>query len=490
MSVMPLQPLPGTRLLASLQAALRAAGGIAYEYEPLTGRLAWPSSGSQVLGLAMGQLRSLDAWLERVHPDDRLLAHAAIVDARIAAGGAASPSSAAEAGDAAEPPQPPSYRVRDAAGAWRWLESRGARLEIDGRLVCVGVLADVTDQRAALQRAALPARILESIREAVAVTDRDGLLVWANAAFARLVGAEPQALQGRALQSWCAASEAHRLEQHQEIRDTVMRRGAWHGRIDMRRGDGQLVVTESAVTQAGDDCWVHVRRDVTERIALDEAAVAGSRREQRDLGLELHDRLGQELAGTSMLVSTLRTAASAGASLDPALLRDVEQLLQSAVARCRDLAQRVSPFVIDDGGLGAAVEDLATRTRAASGVALRVEACPRCARLDGNFGFHLFRLVQLALATTLEREGVTSVDLQLWWEEDERVALAVVADGRHAPFAGAGADARMLAHRLALLGGSSEPLSGSRGRHGLIAMVPVPVEGATSAGLRSLARRA
>lgn len=336
------------------------------------------------------------------------------------------------------------------------------------------------------------AQVLDALREAVAVTDRDGGILWANAAFAALAGVPRTALAGRPLETFCAAPQARRIEQHQEIRDALARRGAWQGRIDLRRADGSVAATEAGVTMLPSeqgDLWIHVRRDITERLALEEAAVAASRAQQQRLGLELHDRLGQDLAGTSMLVRTLRNAIVAGSAPDAALLGDVENLLQTAVARCRDLAQAVSPFVIDDAGLGAAIEDLAARTRRDTGLAIHAGVCPRSARLEGNFAYHLYCLVQLALAGALGHDGVSRIDLQIWHEEDERVALAIVGDGRGEPRAGA--DARLLAHRLALLGGSSEPLEASRGRHGLIAMLPLPLppQAATPPATAAIARR-
>ena len=192
----------------------------------------------------------------------------------------------------------------------------------------------------------------------MAVTERDGRILWANAAFGALVGVARDLLAGLDLQQFAAASGARRVEQRQAMRDALARRGAWRGRVDTRRqDDGSIRVTEACVSvvegEQG-DLWVHLHRDVSERIALEEAALAASRAEQQHLGLQLHDRLGQELAGTSMLVRSLRTAVGAGAGADPALLRDVETLLQGSVSRCRDLAQAVSPFIIDEKGLGAA----------------------------------------------------------------------------------------------------------------------------------------
>ncbi|MCU0759302.1 MAG: PAS domain S-box protein [Steroidobacteraceae bacterium] len=460
----------------TLEGALRASGQSVYEVDLQEGALRWPLAGDTVLGHPTARLANLGQWLDCVHPEDRLLAQAALVGS---------------SGTPGPDPVVPCIRFLDPSGATRWLEVSSLRERRDGRDFGVGMLVDVTARREAARHREFPASVLRGLREAVVVVDGAGCIHWHNAAFAAQCGLPGELLVSRALADFCCAAEARRIEQQQDIRDAVRRRGAWQGRVDVRRADGRIAFTEACVTLlpgTHEELWVHVRRDVTERVELEEAAVAATRAEQRQLGLELHDRLGQELAGTSMLVRTLRNAMAAGGPPDPQLLGDVEHLLQGAVARCRDLAQGVSPFLIADGGLGAAIEDLLARTRRGAALEMRAGLCPRTARLDGNFGYHLFRIVQLALATLLHREGVSRIDLQAWHEEDDRVALALVADGRRD--AAGGADLRMLAHRLALLGGTWEPLEAGQGRSGVIAMVPLPGAGEARPTRPPLARPA
>jgi len=466
MSVTSVKVSEGSGPRATLAAALRSAGHVPFEFDPRSGRLGWPAGdGCGVLGHPVAVLGSLHAWLELIHPEERAGLGALLLEGQLQT----------------DPEAPASrLRMRNAAGQYRWLELRGACHVEGGRTLNVGTLVDVTPRRQSEQRLALCALILETLHDAVTVTDCDGRILWANAAFGALVGVSRDRLAGLDLQQFAAVSGARLVEQRQAMRDAIARRGAWQGRVDARRRDGSILITEacvSAVDGEQADLWVHVHRDVTERVALEEAALDASRAEQQRLGLELHDRLGQELAGTSMLVRTLRNSVSAGSGADPALLRDVETLLQGSVARCRELAQAVSPFIIDENGLGAAVKDLVHRVRAATGVAaIRADVCERASRFGGNFGYHLYRLVQLSLASMLARPDVGTVDLQLWYEDDDRVALAIVADGLIARDGPESPDERLLRHRLALLAGSVEPLQAARGRSGLIAMVPVAVE--------------
>lgn len=458
----------------ALLAGLQSAGQFAFDYHPSSGRLRWPAASLGMLGHPAGTLDTLEQFLTRVAPGERLVVEAAF----------------AEGESVVAPDGAPEFRFQDAAGTWRWLELRGTGYGSGDRRRVMGLLSDVTARRAREQRLQLCARILAAQREAVLVADEGGRIVWHNPAFAILAGAGGRDLSGRKLPEFDRDSAVRSIERHQEVRDAVARRGSWQGRIDLAREDGRIAVTEAVVTALegeGSGLWLHVRRDVTERVELDEAAMGATRLEQQRLGLALHDGLGQELAGTSMLVRTLRNALGTGAEPDLALVRDVESLLQASVARCRELAQGVAPFVIDDDGIGAAIADLAARARRPGGASVRTTVCPRAAALTGNFGLQVFRLVQAALADALDREGVSAIDLEVWREEDDRLALAVVADGRTGPQPGP--EARLFRHWLAQLGGSAEPLDASRGRSGLIAILPIPRDGADAPACR-LARRA
>jgi PAS domain S-box-containing protein len=318
--------------------------------------------------------------------------------------------------------------------------------------------------------------VLETIRDAVAVADHQGVIRWTNAAYARLYGLERHEAHGQPLHRFSARGAVRQLELAQEIRDTLARHGHWSGRLDGLRKDGARVVTDTCVTllhgDAGDR-WVSVHRDVTEHMQMEEAALATLCLEQHRLGLHLHDSLGQELAGAAMLVRSVRSQLLAGRPPDAALLGDVEALLQSAVASCRGLAQGMSPFIIDDDGLGVALEDLARRSAHERAVGVLAQACAESAQLRGNSAYHVFRITRLALACALRRAGVTNVEAQVWREAD-RVAIAVVADGSEAAIDPACVDQRLLRHWLRSLGGAIDHLEASAARKGVIMLLPVP----------------
>jgi PAS domain S-box-containing protein len=318
--------------------------------------------------------------------------------------------------------------------------------------------------------------VLETLRDAVAVTDPAGLIRWTNAAHARLYGVAREDALGQPLCRFSALGAARQLELAQEMRDALARHGHWSGRLHAMHRNGTRIVTDtcvSLVTGEDGDHWVSVQRDVTEQRQMEEAALATLCIEQHRVGVQLHESLGQELAGAAMLVRALRRQAAAGRAPDPQLLGDVEGLLQSAVASCRGLAQGMSPFIIDDDGLGVALQDLAQRSARGRALGVVAQACSDSAQLRGNSAYHVFRITSLALDSALQREAVAAAEVQVWREAD-RIAVAVVADGIETSVDPQSVQQRQLRHWLRTLGGAMEPLEASAGRSGVIMLLPLP----------------
>ena len=84
------------------------------------------------------------------------------------------------------------WRVRDRSGNWRWLETSASRIRFRGEPHVLTVCRDVTDQRQAEQALRESQQLLQlvlaTLPVGVAVTDRAGNIVLANAASKRIWG--------------------------------------------------------------------------------------------------------------------------------------------------------------------------------------------------------------------------------------------------------------------------------------------------------------
>jgi hypothetical protein len=228
-------------------------------------------------------------------------------------------------------------------------------------------------------------------------------------------------------------------------------------------------------------------RDITERQRLGEqlraqreqlralaAHVESVREEERvRIAREIHDELGQALTCMSMDL----------AFLDKQLPKDNAQASARVsalvtVKTVRRISSELRPSILDDLGLGAAMEwlahDFATRT----GIECAVSV-PSTVMLTAERGTVVFRMCQEALTNVARHAGATHVSIDLMIDEDACLTLEVRDNGRgiteeeiHRPDS---LGLLGMRERAALLGGVVE-VKGTPGQ-GTSVTVRVPLQG-------------
>ena len=171
--------------------------------------------------------------------------------------------------------------------------------------------------------------------------------------------------------------------------------------------------------------------DITERRRLETVLHDATQHEQRRLGAELHDGLGQELAGLSLLATGL---AKKRAKNDPELQRELTQLAEiaaNAITTCKSIARGLAPVQGSSRGLAEALRGLAADTSARLGTALVgfVDESLASSKLTYEACNHLYRIAQEALSNALQHAGARSVQMRLCIDR-KKVSLQIVDDGQ------------------------------------------------------------
>ena len=171
--------------------------------------------------------------------------------------------------------------------------------------------------------------------------------------------------------------------------------------------------------------------DITERRRLEDALREATLREQRRLGRELHDGLGQELTGLAMLATSLARAHAAG---DPELAAELEQLSAIAsqtIATCKNIARGLAPVTSTDGGLSDALHALTAELVRQTGSLDITYADESTAPLRVSLDTcnQLFRIVQEALSNAMAHADARLVRVRLV-VDPQRVLVEVSDDGR------------------------------------------------------------
>ena len=160
--------------------------------------------------------------------------------------------------------------------------------------------------------------------------------------------------------------------------------------------------------------------------SLAAALVLAEERERRRIATELHDHIGQDLALTQVRLGALRAALSSTERVDE--LDQVRQVIDQTLQDVRSLTFELSPPILYELGLEAAVESLAERFQKQHGLVVEVEDDGQPKPLEEEVRVVLFRAVRELLVNVVKHAGVRQARVILR-REGKVIRLAVEDDG-------------------------------------------------------------
>jgi len=215
--------------------------------------------------------------------------------------------------------------------------------------------------------------------------------------------------------------------------------------------------------------------DLSQRVARDTVrrVIEAQELERRRLARELHDETGQAL--TSILLGLKSIRAAAGETEAEEAEAALRELVVQALQDVRSLAVELRPTALDDFGLAAALERLASTFQERSGIVAEVESGLGEERLPPEVETVLYRLVQEALTNVVKHAAAAHVSIVLT-HRDGGVGVVVEDDG--AGFAPADVREGALGllgmrERLAVVDGTLEVESTPGSGTALLAYVPL-----------------
>ncbi len=208
--------------------------------------------------------------------------------------------------------------------------------------------------------------------------------------------------------------------------------------VDKSGRDHALLINVKQV-EIGDGRLLYTCRDATRRLhhekmllkyqkrlrSLAAALSMAEERERRKLATALHDVIGQELVATSMKLQSLRPAVSDD---HHATLDEATELLSRAIRNSRDLTFEISPPVLYELGLVAALEWLGERYARQYDLSIEFQASGPADELSDELKVALFQSARELLNNVTRHARASTVDIQLTCQAD-KVALMVSDDG-------------------------------------------------------------
>ncbi|MEU4272230.1 sensor histidine kinase [Streptomyces sp. NPDC026092] len=145
--------------------------------------------------------------------------------------------------------------------------------------------------------------------------------------------------------------------------------------------------------------------------------------ERRRIERDLHDGVQQRLVALGMLLGRARRLRARDPDAADALLLQAHEESRRALAELREVAWRVHPAVLDEGGLRAALETVAERSPLPVRLGYAVgRPLPRAVETVAYF------LVSEAVTNVVKHAGATRIDVQVTLEGEE-LSVRVTDDG-------------------------------------------------------------
>lgn len=265
--------------------------------------------------------------------------------------------------------------------------------------------------------------LVNTAREGVFLVDTSGIIQFANPAAERLFGYAHKELLGVSVNQLMPPP-------HRDKHDDYIRRYLQTGKKRIIGTGRQLVGQRKDETQfpmylsLGEIKLDHAHlfagmvMDMSEQQKLQREVLAIPIREQRRIGEELHDGLGQQLTGLSMLAQSLLNNAS---KPEYDLANQIANGLNEALTQVKALSHGLMPAQVNAKTFPASLQQIIDNIEQQSHVPIYLHIDNVVQFFDDATASHLYRIVQESLNNAIKHADASQIDVTLKVEQDHGV---------------------------------------------------------------------
>ena len=175
-----------------------------------------------------------------------------------------------------------------------------------------------------------------------------------------------------------------------------------------------------------------LRQEIRERIRLEKELLEASEREQRRIGHDLHDSLGQHLTATALAGKVLAKKLADKSVAETEAADRVVAMVEESIELTRKLARSLHPIELQAHGLADALQNLAANLSKAFNAACRFEPSGTVALAGRDAEIHLYRIAQEAATNAIRHGRARNVVISLA-AAGEKTMLTITDDGTGLP---------------------------------------------------------
>ena len=272
--------------------------------------------------------------------------------------------------------------------------------------------------------------LAKTAHEAIFLIDTHGIIQFINPAAEALFGYTSRELLGENIKRLMPSP--HR-EKHDSYIAAYLKTGIKHiigtGRqlIGQRKDGSQfpmyLSIGEISLTHT--HLFAGLIMDLSTQQKLQREVLAIPAREQQRIGEELHDGLGQQLTGLSMLAQSLLNKAT---KPEHELASQLASGLNEAMSQVRALSRGMMPIQIYADGFMISLQEITETIQQQSQIPIKLQIDDVVLLFDDATATHLYRIVQESLNNAIKHADASQIDVSLKVEEDHGL-LEIIDNG-------------------------------------------------------------
>ncbi len=203
---------------------------------------------------------------------------------------------------------------------------------------------------------------------------------------------------------------------------------------------------------------VCTERDLTQRKRMEQEILDISDREQRRLGSDLHDGLGQEMTGLSLMLKGLEVQMANDSSTYLPQIIKINALVSRTIQNTRSLARGLAPVNLSHGGIREAFKQLAARCSNLYQLnCVFVDNYQHHGQLEESMATQIYRIAQEATTNAARHAHADNLRIELR-STTRRLYLSITDNGiglsRPSGAEETGMGLKIMEYRARILGGS------------------------------------
>jgi len=292
----------------------------------------------------------------------------------------------------------------------------------------------------------------------VLITNTDGIIEYANPNFFETTGYTKKEIIGKEpnFQNSGIAFE----ENFRDIIKTVSKGENWYGELHNMKKNGDYFWDSVSISPVRNNSgvithYLSIMENITERKEMEKRIAEISENEQRRIGSDLHDGIGQELTGIAFVTKTLVSKLEKKSLPEVEEANNIVNLVNRTISHTQFLAKGLYPVNLRDG-ISSALRDLAIQTEHIYNIKCDYKTSENIMFIDESIGIHLYRITQEAVNNALKHGKAKNIKIDFQIQSDN-IELTITDDGSglpQAPERGKGLGLSVMGNRARLINAS------------------------------------